>query len=379
MIFNIKFFLLLIVSSIIYWIIPKQNIRNLLLTLASLGFIYYLDRYAILVVILLTIYTYIFGFLIESNINKKLFHKIGIIGLIIVLVIFKYLGLLTNTLNGFFEFFGQLPVFNIEKILLPLGLSYITFKYLSYLTDIYWGLISKGNFINFLLYGSFFTIFIAGPIERFEKFQPQVNILNIYNFIFIEKGFERIVYGIFKKFVLADWLSYFISPILQDSNSNIELKIIAIFGFSLQIYFDFSAYSDIAIGSSLFFGIKITENFNYPYLQPNISQFWRNWHISLSNWIRDYLFFPLSRFSNKKVWAFFAVPMIAMGICGIWHGASWNFLIWGFWHGAGISIYQIYKITNKKNKTHKNLFFGYKIINIIITFLFVSFGWFFFI
>jgi len=383
MIFDIKFFLLLAISSAIYWQIPRQNIRNLFLSVISLGFIYYLDKYALIVVIFLTVYTYAFGFLIETKDKRGLYHKFGIIGLILALIIFKYLGLLSNTFNGIIEFFGQLPVIKIEKILLPLGLSYIIFKYISYLTDIYWRIVKKGTFAEFLLYGSLFTIFFAGPIERFEKFKPQIETEGLkFKSEYLKYSFDRIVYGLFKKFVIADWIAYLINPILKSTNENsIEIKILALFGYSIQIYMDFSGYSDIAIGSSKLFGITIMENFNYPYLKQNISQFWRSWHISLSDWIRDYIFMPLSRYSNNKVWFYFFVPLISMGICGIWHGASFGFLVWGLWHGLGISIFQIYSYMEKRNKRLKNIskVILIKPVSILITFVFVTAGWIFFI
>jgi alginate O-acetyltransferase complex protein AlgI len=155
---------------------------------------------------------------------------------------------------------------------------------------------------------------------------------------------------------------------------------LALLGYSFQIYFDFSGYSDIAIGSSRFFGIRIMENFNNPYLAPNLSQFWRRWHISLSDWIRDYLFFPLSKLSSTKLWQIFFVPVIAMALCGLWHGPSWNYVIWGVWHGMGLSVLQLW---NSYKRNHKRLakatkanWFSYA--GVFMTFSFVTLGWWWF-
>lgn len=317
-----------------------------------------------------------------KNRKKNLIHIIGISGILLCLVFFKYTGLLINTNNSLTSFISILPKFEMQNILLPLGISYIILKHISYLTDIKWGIIKESNIIEFLSYSSLFTIFTAGPIERFEKFQPQIRNNELkFEWKFIDEGFQRIVYGLFKKFVLADWIAYFINPIWEKRDEySLGIQALALFGFSFQIYFDFSGYSDIAIGSSKLFGLKIMENFDYPYLKQNISQFWRGWHISLSDWIRDYIFMPIAKISNNKIWIYFFVPVISMGICGIWHGAKWGFLLWGIWHGIGISIYQIYiffKKRNEKLRLISTLIFS-KYISMIITFIFVTIGWLFF-
>ena len=377
MLFGLTFFGLLIATAIIYWVLPNQKLRNIVLIISSFAFIGYNDINALIVVICLSVYAFLFGYFIEIKHNKKLFHRIGIIGLIFVLVIFKYSGLLTNTFNQLTSFINDFPKISIYKLFIPLGISYITFKYISYLTDIYWNINKECSFINFLLYGSLFTIFSAGPIERFERLNPQLENKLQFQSEYIEKSFERIVFGLAKKFIIADWIGYFASPVWKNSGDySLEIRSLALLGFSIQIYMDFSGYSDIAIGSSKLFGLSIMENFNFPYFKSNISQFWRSWHISLSDWIRDYIFFPLSKMGKTKLWFYFFVPVIAMGICGIWHGASWNFLIWGIYHGVGLSFYQIWK-KYLRRKPETNIFF--KSLAIVSTFTFVTIGWIWFI
>jgi alginate O-acetyltransferase complex protein AlgI len=381
MLISLRFFSFLILVAVFYWIIPKQRIRNLVLSLSSLFFISLFDKPAVVVIIALTIYSYLFASLITSQKHKAIYHKIGIIGLVLILIAFKYLGFLSNTLNKLSEFIAFLPEFHIENLLLPLGISYIIFKYISYLTDVYWGIVKKERFDDVLLYGSLFTIYVAGPIERFERFQPQISGKQPFLLNNIDFGFKRIVFGLFKKLVIANWVGYFINPYWKDFGvSPLYFQVLLLLGFSIQIYTDFAGYSDIAIGASRLFGFKILENFNWPYLQPNISKFWRNWHISLSDWIRDYLFFPLSGLSRKKTWNVFWVPLIAMGICGLWHGASLNFLIWGLWHGLGIALYQIwnqYKRKRKKlSKFTKHQYYNY--FSTLVTFSYVTFGWWWF-
>jgi alginate O-acetyltransferase complex protein AlgI len=384
MIISFLFFIILIASAVLYWSIPYSKLRSFVLPVASLLFIFLQSETAFLIVVVLTLYTYLFAILIEKYKSKKLFHRIGVMGILGLLIIFKYSGLLVETINDINRFINLFPRINIELALLPLGISYITFKHISYLTDIYWELNDRGSFINFLCYSSLFTIFIAGPIERFGRLNKQLDDKISFKREYVEIGFERIVLGMFKKLVIADWLGYFLKPIIQNrgnSSNDFFLNAIILLGFSFQIYMDFSGYSDIAIGSSRLFGLKIMENFNYPYLQPSIAKFWRSWHISLSEWIRDYIFYPLQDMGRSKMWLFFAVPVISFGICGLWHGASWNFLFWGVAHGTAISFYQFWQSYKKKHPvlssfTEKKWF---NIFSIAITYVFVTFCWLFFI
>lgn len=326
--------------------------------------------------------SYVFGLLIAKHPKRLWIHSLGVILVLAVLVVFKYLGFLTGIFNSLASFTNALPQFEITKLLLPLGISYIVFKHISYLTDIKWGLIKHGSFVDFLLYSSLFTIFVAGPIERFERFKPQVEQGRLaFAWADIEYGFMRIVFGMFKKLVLADWIGYFIAPIWANPHHYTEIvRPLALIGYSFQIYFDFAGYSDIAIGSSRLFGIKIMENFNNPYLAPNISQFWRRWHISLSDWIRDYLFFPLSKVSSAKVWTVFFVPIIAMALCGLWHGAAWHYALWGIWHGFGLFVLQMWNERKRKSKplakACKQRWFYYA--SVAMSFSFVTIGWWWF-
>lgn len=379
---TVQFFGILILTLFLYWLLPWQRARNWTLVISSLLFLYLTDKWSFVVVLGLTVFTYLFGQLIHRSRKQGMPHFLGVAGLLLILALFKYLGFLTGIANELLSFLDGLPEFQIEHLLLPLGISYITFKHISYLTDIKWNLVTPGRPDDFLLYSSLFTIFVAGPIERFERFKPQVEAKGIrFDWSDSEFGFRRIVFGLFKKLVIADWLGYFTSPIWQNQESyTLWIRSLALLGYSLQIYFDFSGYSDIAIGSSRLFGLRIMENFRNPYLAPNISQFWRRWHISLSDWIRDYLFFPLSRVSQSKLWLKLAVPLIAMGFCGLWHGAAWHFIVWGLWHGMGLVLYQFWSEFKRKHgslgiiKRTRSLVFAPTLIN----FVFVTFGWLYF-
>jgi alginate O-acetyltransferase complex protein AlgI len=377
------YFPFLIVAAIIFWLLPGRRYRNAFLTICSYAFIGYLDIKALVVTLGLTAFTYLAAIWIEKSSNKKTAHRIGIIGVLLTLVIFKYLGFLGTTINSLLGFFHALPVFRIEEILLPLGISYLVFKCVSYLTDVYWGVVNKGTLLEFACYNSLFTMFVAGPIERFERLKPQLETdVSGFKTEYLSVAFERIVYGLFKKLVIADWIGYFINPVWQNQDQySLAVRILALFGFSLQIYFDFAGYSDIAIGSSRLFGLRIMENFNNPYLAPNISQFWRRWHISLSDWIRDYVFFPLAQNKTNQLWLIFCVPVIAMATCGLWHGAAWNYVFWGVWHGLGISIYQQWNQLKRKSKTLTGLSRtkAFYALSVCFTFVYVTMGWYLFI
>lgn len=378
---SLKFFSILILSLIIYWILQRQWQRNVLLIVASYGFIHLMDPKSAMVVASLSVITYAFGLLIEKYHKHSWIHSLSVILVLAVLIIYKYLGFLTRVFNSLAGFMDSMPQFEIEQLLLPLGISYIIFKHVSYLTDIKWKLVKPGRFIDFLLYSSFFTIFVAGPIERFERFKPQVEQRCLpFSLNNLKYGLMRISVGLFKKLVIADWLDYIFAPILANPQLYAEyIRPLALIAYSFQIYLDFAGYSDIAIGASRLFGIKIMENFNNPYLAPNISQFWRRWHISLSDWIKDYIFFPLSQLNHRKLWHIFFVPVIAMAVCGMWHGQDKRFLFWGIWHGLGLFAYQFYKQNIKKSKNHKlNKVFAvvsHDYLSIAITYTYVVLGW----
>lgn len=380
MIISYRFFIIIFISVIVYWLLPKQWSRNLVLILSSYIFILLLDFKTGLFVFFLTLFTYLWTFLLERESKKIFYHRLGVVILVFALFVFKYFKLVGSTFNSTASLIGMKTFLSFDNLFIPLGVSYIILKYISYITDIYWKISERGKFHEFLAYGSFFTIFIAGPIERFRTFQPQVKDEKSFSSDNISSGSKRIIIGLFKKAVIANWVSFIISPYLGNIKSYEPIFIFLILvGFSVQIYADFSGYSDMAIGSSLLFGLKISENFNYPYLQRNISMFWQNWHMTLSSWIRDYIFMPLNiKFKNNISRIVFA-PIIAMGICGFWHGAEWHFLIWGVVHGIGITIYQLWKNYFKKKFKFHLKGKPEKATGILITYIFVTLAWFWFI
>jgi len=272
------------------------------------------------------------------------------------------------------------------ELLFPVGISFYTFQVISYLLDVYSGKVeAEKNFAHYALYVSFFPQLLIGPIERYKHLKPQLLNPKPFEYQDFVDGLVRIGWGLFKKLLIADRLAVVANTVFaapQDFGS--PKLIVAIVAFSFQIYIDFSAYSDIAIGTASILGINLIENFNRPYFAKSIIDFWRRWHISLNNWLRDYIFIRLNykhrRKKPRKLWISIDV-MTTFFISGLWHGASWTFVIWGMLHG----LYQIIeiltqkirdKIVNKLNIDRST--FAHKTFQVLFTFGLVSFAWLFF-
>lgn len=377
---NIRFFVILAISFMLYWLIPSRALRKYLLIVSSFVWLGLSDPWLPAMVLVLTGFAYLAGRAIGKTGARGWIHPLSVVALLCFLGGFKYLGWLAPILRQALDALRLFPAVRLEEILLPLGISYIVFKLISYLTDVKWGLIKPGSLPDLLVYSSLFTIFTAGPIERFERLEAQLEDKSIaFPKDQVISSIQRICFGIFKKLVIADWIGYAVD-LAGRHQVNDGVAAIYVLLYGLQLYFDFSAYSDIAIGSSGLFGIRIMENFANPYLAPNISQFWRRWHISLSDWIRDYVFFPLSRISPKAIWLKLVVPVIAMSLCGVWHGSTLNFALWGALHGLGLAIYQFYGDYKRKHKS-VGRFARSRIgnmLSILITFVYVSLIWAFF-
>ncbi len=285
-----------------------------------------------------------------------------------------------------------------------LGISYFTFKFLHVLIDTYRGRLKELDFLTFFAFIFFFPTFSAGPIDRYPRFkrnmdevQARTNSKKTPSDDYKESekesvdiGISRIIYGLFKKFIIADKTGILIAKIAPDIlDTPRHILWIVVFLYSIRIYYDFSGYSDIAIGLGRLFGFKVPENFNKPYLKPNIVLFWQNWHITLTSWLREYLFMPMGKMlmgfmGTGHAWIINSVcQLITMAAVGIWHGSTAGFLIWGLYHGAGLSLYKIYTDLIKRYGSEKLLDMlekskAFYYTNIFLTFVFVSIGWVFF-
>ncbi len=388
MLFNsIDFGIFLPIVFFLYWFVFQKNIRhqNLLLVFSSYLFYGWWDWRFLFLIFFSSITDYLIGKKIQSekneNIRKKLlftslFVNLGILGF------FKYYNFFLENFINTFSFFGHEFEVNSLNIILPVGISFYTFQTLSYTIDVYRNnLRATTDFISFSAFVSFFPQLVAGPIERATNLLPQFETKRNFNYDSAVNGLRQILWGFFKKVVIADGCAEYANLIFENSadETGITLIIGAVL-FSFQIYGDFSGYSDIAIGTSKLFGFNLMQNFNFPYFSRNIGEFWRRWHISLSTWFRDYLYIPLggSRVNTiKKVRNTFVIFIVS----GFWHGANWTFIIWGLLNAI---YFMPLLLTNKNrmflNPISKDKFFPNvkECFSIFSTFMLTVLAWVFF-
>jgi D-alanyl-lipoteichoic acid acyltransferase DltB (MBOAT superfamily) len=308
---------------------------------------------------------------------------IGLTVNVAVLIGIRYLGSFVEVLYANFFKDNIKPGASGTNIFLTIGVSFYVFQAISYLIDVYIEIEEPERHIGyFALYMCFFAKLLQGPIERSSELLPQLRAEKDFNKGNVYAGIFLFTWGLFKKVVIADRLSLFVDTVYDDvySYSGLQL-ILATYYYSLQIYFDFSGYTDMALGTARMFGINLTQNFNSPYLATSIADFWRRWHISLSRWILDYIFKPLQmQFRNYGNFGSAFALMVTFLVCGAWHGLSWGFILWGFIHGMymAISIYysNIKKYIFRRTRFEKTNLRRYW--QIFFTFNIVSFSWIFF-
>ena len=323
---NISFlYYFLPVLIIIYFIMPKK-IKNIILFLASMIFYFYGEPKYILLMILEILIAYIGGILIKKYKNKKMLFEIIIIH-IIFLCFFKYTDFIIGNINNIFN-----ANFKLLNLALPIGISFYTFQIISYEIDVYRGKVDvQRNFLKLATYVSLFPQLIAGPIVRYETIENELDN-RTHNFEKFSYGVERFVIGLAKKVLIANQLGQLCKVFTETNEKTILFYWIFAVGYMLQIYFDFSAYSDMAIGLGQMLGFNFLKNFDYPYISTSVSEFWRRWHMSLGSWFRDYIYIPLggNRVSTGK---HIRNILVVWALTGLWHGASWNFVLWGVYYG----------------------------------------------
>jgi D-alanyl-lipoteichoic acid acyltransferase DltB (MBOAT superfamily) len=314
--------------------------------------------------------------------KRKKFVILSLCANLGLLFSFKYLNFFsesTRSIFNHFNIFVNIPTFNI---LLPVGISFYTFQTLSYTIDVYKGKLNAEKHLGiFALYVSFFPQLVAGPIERSSRLLPQFYKKFDFDYNNVTNGLKLIVWGLFKKMVVADRLAILVDKIYNNpSHYNGISFLIATFFFSFQIYCDFSGYSDIAIGAAQTMGYKLMDNFFRPYHSKSISEFWRRWHISLSTWFRDYLYIPLGGNKVTKIRWYYNI-LITFLISGLWHGANWTFVVWGGLHGFYMLFGDWTKNIRQKLVSISGLEkfpSALKYLRLIITFSLVCFAWIFF-
>jgi len=308
---------------------------------------------------------------------KKLLLYIGMTVSLGTLALFKY-PMLKN----------ELPLMLQVK---ALGISYFTFKFLHVVIDTYRGRLKELDALTFGAFIFFFPTFSAGPIDRYGRFSKELKSNQELSKEYVDEGVTRVITGLFKKFIIADKTGSLITALAPDIlAASRPVLWMVMFLYSIRVYYDFSGYSDIAIGLGRLFGFKVPENFNRPYLKPNLVLFWQNWHMTLTSWLREYLFMPLGKLLMKTVgtnhpWLINSIcQLVTMAAVGIWHGSTMSFLIWGLYQGAGLSLYRIYSDLLKKYGSERLLEWmnESKLVywaGALVTFVFMSIGWAFFI
>lgn len=346
MVFSSPIFLFLFLPLVllVYFLLRGTVRKNICLLLFSLLFYFWGETYLVVLMLLSVSLNYFFGIKIEKqvDINRKkriLFYAIALN--LLILVVFKYSNFIVDNINPILLSIGFDGI-KLKSIHLPIGISFFTFQSLSYIIDVYRGSGAVStSFSNVALYISLFPQLIAGPIVRYNDIAGQIvsRSINIEQF---SSGAKRFIIGLVKKVLIANTVARIADDIFEIAPSEHTFAVawLGAIAYTLQIYFDFSGYSDMAIGLGKMFGFTFPENFNYPYISKSIKEFWRRWHISLSSWFRDYLYIPLG--GNKRGFnrTYFNL-IIVFFLTGLWHGASWTFVVWGLYHGLFLILERI--------------------------------------
>ncbi len=387
MVFNsLEYFLFLPAIWLIHYFLGHR-FRWLFLLIAS--YLFYASLkipYLLGVITLVTLVTYGFGLWLYKAKDEKQKKRIlwfGITTNVLILIVLKYIPFLTDNLNALLSFFGNPVSVHHAPLFVAIGVSYYIFQAISYLSDIYLEIAEpEPHFGYFALYLAFFPKLLQGPIERAGDLLLQIKQKYVFNYENMRYGMLLFTCGLFKKVVLADRLGLYVDVVYNDVYSYQGLPLIlATYAYAFQIYFDFSGYTDMALGTARLFNINLTNNFNSPYLATSTADFWRRWHITFSRWILDYIFKPLQmRWRNWRNWGTASALIVTFIISGIWHGASWGFVVWGGLHGLYMACSVFYRPYQKK--IHKALKLektkGLKAWQIFVTFNLVCFAWIFF-
>jgi alginate O-acetyltransferase complex protein AlgI len=324
-----------------FFLIPHRWRWTLLLGASYFFYVSWNPKYVV-VLLVMTAIGYVSGRLLEQQTRpttRRFILGLSLLASLGILFSFKYFDLSNRALHAVFD---RLGVGYSVYLVLPLGISYFTFQTLSYVLDVYRGTIKAERHAgNYALFIAFFPHATAGPIARASQLLPQFRIVHSPDYELIVSGLLRMAWGFFKKLVIADRLAFMVSAVYGEPTAYTGTALIlATYAFAFQVYCDFSGYADIAIGAARVMGFKLPENFQQPYYATSLPEFWRRWHITLYNWLRDYIFYPLSRalkrsgFASDQLLAVALPPMLTMLASGLWHGTSWTFIVWGALHGT---------------------------------------------
>lgn len=366
-----------------------QKLRLPLLLGASLFFYGYTSPLMLLHLAAVGIITYFVAIGIEETEDPKKKQRlliIAVVGHVLNLVAFKYTSFFNETFRSIFGWFGAAYDVPVLNIILPLGISFYSFLLIGYLIDVYRGEPAERNWTVFGVFVFFFPKMIAGPIERTKNLIPQLRAPMIsFSYAAVTAGLQLMLWGAFKKVVVADRIAPFVDRVYNAPHDFEGVStVFATWLYAFQLYFDFSGYTDIALGAAMVFGIKLVPNFNRPYFARSIQDFWKRWHISLTNWLNDYVYTPFtrSRWTGLKMYNLMLLGMmLTFVVSGFWHGAAWTFIVWGTLHGTYIVVSLL--LQKRWNKFAKKIGLNkrkqtYKALKISVTFFLVCFSYIFF-
>jgi len=388
MLFNsIEFALFLPLVFVLYWYVANKNLKlqNLLIVAASFFFYGWWDWRFLGLLLFSSLVDYSVGLALmhqEDQKKRRLFLTLSILVNLGMLAFFKYFNFFVDSFTQAFSFLGHPIEARTLNIVLPVGISFYTFQTLSYGIDVYRRKLEPTkDLVAFLAFVSFFPQLVAGPIERASHLLPQFYVKRKFDYAKAVDGLRQMLWGLFKKMVIADNCAEYVSKVFDDyATLNGSTLFIGIFLFALQIYCDFSGYSDMAIGTARLFGFSLMRNFAFPYFSRDIAEFWRRWHISLSTWFRDYVYIPLGGSHGNRS-TIVRNTILVFVISGFWHGANWTFIIWGLLN----ALYFLPLLLTNHNRSHRNtvaegrLLPNFKeFIQMSFTFLLTMIAWVFF-
>ncbi len=387
---SLSFLIFVFVAIAVYFLMPAK-LRCVWLLAASWFFYYRLSGKLLILLAFVTIVTYVTGMLMgdvqdseaaQGKNGRKGIMVAGVVILVLLLGFFKYTGFMLDTVKSLLAFLGLEQAGPVVSIALPVGISFYVFQAIGYIVDCYKGKIKvEKDYIKLALFVSFFPSVMSGPIERAGNMLPQFSEPRKFSYDGMRDGLLLMLWGYFQKIIIADRLSVIVNSIYDSYESYPgTLLFIATVFYTFEIYCDFAGYSNIAVGVSGIMGIDIMQNFRQPYLAASIPEFWRKWHISLSTWLRDYLYIPLG--GNRKGYGRKLLNiMIVFAVSGLWHGAAWTFVVWGLLHG----LYQVIGsvLGPSRDKLVEALkidrqSFSHILLKILVTFMLVNIGWVFF-
>lgn len=375
-----KFLFFFVLVFLVYWGLPWRRPRVWALLAASFYFYASWNKWLACLVFATSALDYILARAMDSTAaprRRRLLLALSLLVNLGLLGFLKYANFFLDSLQTALNAAGMSTAFPVLQIILPIGISFYTFEAINYMVDVYRGKMpAERDFGNFLLFILFFPHLVAGPIVRARDFLPQIRRRKRWSWLRFYLGGQYILLGMFKKMVLADHMARLADPVFaQPAAFSTAALWMAALAYAIQIFCDFSGYSDLAIGTAHLLGYRLAQNFNVPYLASNIADFWRRWHMSLSSWFRDYLFIPLG--GSRGGWAATCRNLlVTMTLCGLWHGASWTFVVWGLLHGMFLVVHRTFRMLAEGRRWEGWLHTPPgTVCSVTLTFLAVLVGW----